>query len=327
MSSSWLQIALFGLLVTPALAERPVINDAKAPAGPEDLKVIQSHLKQALPKARDATVCIQQGDVSGTGVIVSRDGLIMTAAHVTTGVGMEYDIVFEDGRKVKAESLGLDSETDAALMRITKKGKYPFVEIERDDRTQLGDWVFALGHSGGFDKERGSVVRLGRLVRISDNTYQSDCSLIGGDSGGPLFDLDGKLIAIHSRVGNKLPENMHVPTHVFLKSWDKMLKGEFLGDGPFAKRPEKGKGFLGFLAEAHDGEGLKVKRVGRESPAETAGIKKGDVILTMDGNKLESRDTLQKLMEEKAPTDKVTFEVLRDGKIETLTFRLGDRDA
>lgn len=313
--------------LAPLSAERPAINDKRAPQGREDLEEIQRLYQQALPAARAATVCIELGEGSGSGVVVSEDGLIMTAAHVTGGVDREFTVRFEDGRKVKAKSLGLNSENDAALAQIVEEGSYPHVPIEKTDRTRLGDWVFALGHSGGFDKARGSVARLGRLVRTANSTYQSDCNLIGGDSGGPLFDLTGALIGIHSRVGARLPENMHVPTRVFLENWDAMQGGEFIGEGPFAQMPKKGKGFLGLLAEAHDGEGIRVKRVGRESPAEAAGIREGDILLEMNGQPLTSRDDLQALLEEMAPEDKATFELVRDGKRQTLSLKLGDRDA
>ena len=271
-------------------------------------------------------VRIDLGEGSGSGVVISKDGLILTAAHVTAGVGKEFTVVFEDGRKVKAESLGLNSETDAAMARIIDEGSYPFVPIDRKNGSRLGDWVFSLGHSGGFDKDRGSVVRIGRLVRMSDTTIQSDCNLIGGDSGGPLFDLEGNLIGIHSRVGNRLPENMHVPMSEYLEHWDALSQSEFIGKGPFAKKPEKGKAFLGLLAESYEQAGLKVKKVGRESPAEEAGIKAGDILLKMDGVELKSRDDFKNLMKEKAPDDRVAFEMLRNGKTKTLTLRLGNRD-
>ncbi|MGB6219720.1 S1C family serine protease [Haloferula sp.] len=326
-----IRLRLIVLLAIHALApsvyaERSYINDKKAPENRHDLEVIQKHLTRVLPAARRATVCIDLGEGSGSGVVISKEGLILTAAHVTAGVGKEFTVIFEDGKKVQAESLGLNSETDAAMARIIDEGTYPFVPIDRKDSTRLGDWVFSLGHSGGFDKERGSVVRIGRLVRMSDTTIQSDCNLIGGDSGGPLFDLEGQLVGIHSRVGNRLPENMHVPMSEFLGNWDAMSEGEFIGKGPFATKPEKGKAFLGLLADSHSEDGLKVKKVGRESPAEEAGIKVGDVLLKMDDHVLESREEFKELMKEKAPDDRVVFEMLRNGKIETLTLRLGNRD-
>ena len=315
------------LLLVPAGADaaRPLVNDKKAPEGRADLDVIQKHLTDSLPATRKATVCIDLGEGSGSGVVVSPEGLILTAAHVTGGVGKEFTVIFEDGKKVKAESLGLVASSDCAMAKITEEGTWPHIEVDRGDTSKLGDWVYSLGHSGGFDKERGVVVRLGRLVQVKDDTVQSDCSLIGGDSGGPLFDLNGKLIGIHSRVGMRTQENMHVPVREFVKNWEGMLKSEFIGEGPFAKKPEKGKGFLGIGTAPRAEGGLKIDKVGRESPAEKAGLKEGDVILKLDGVELTTKEQFQDLLKEKAPEDRVALELLRDGKPETLTLRLGER--
>jgi serine protease Do len=211
------------------------------------------------------------------------------------------------------------------MMKITEKGTYPFIDIDRSESARLGDWVFALGHSGGFDKERGSVVRLGRLVRMANSTFQSDCTLIGGDSGGPLFDLGGKLIGIHSRVGLQLQSYMHVPMSEFIKNWDGLTKAEFIGEGPFAKKPEKGSGFLGLATESRNEGGLRVTKVGSKSPSETAGVKEGDVLLKLNDTALEKREQLQDLLKEMAAGDEVKLDMLRDGKPQTLTFNLGER--
>jgi len=233
-----------------------------------------------------------------------------------------------DGTKLKAETLGLESETDAALIRITEKlpdGKpFPFVEINRADDTNLGDWVFSLGHSGGFDKARGAVSRIGRLVRVANTTIQTDGALIGGDSGGPLFDMEGRLIGIHSRVGAVVGVNMHVPVKVFTDNWDRMLKSEFIGEGPFAEKPVKGKGFLGLATKPAEG-GIEVTKVGKKSPAEEAGIKEGDLLRTLNSEKLDSREKLQSVLAELAAGDKLAFEITRDGKDETINLKLGAR--
>lgn len=313
------------LLCAFAAEGRPYVNDKKAPENRKDIEVIQTALIAALPQARAATVCIELKEGSGSGVIVSEDGLILTAAHVSTGVNRKVTVILEDGTRHEARTLGLVADTDAAMIRINSAGKYPFVEIDRANSTRLGDWVFSLGHSGGFDKERGSVVRLGRLVRIANNTFQSDCILIGGDSGGPLFDLAGKLVGIHSRVGQQLQVNMHVPMNEFLDHWDGLLKGEFIGEGPFASKPVKGSGFLGLATDARPGGGLRVTKVGRNCPAEQAGIKEGDVLLSLNGKPLETRVQMQEMLKEMAAGDEVVFELERGGKRETLTLELGER--
>ena len=327
MPRSVLRLILSLVALSPlAGAERLYFNDKKAPENREDLEAIQKALTKALPKAREATVCIDLGDGSGSGVIVSPDGLVLTAAHVSTGVGKEVTVIMEDGRKLKAETLGLVADVDAAMVKITDKGPFPFVAIDRENSTHLGDWVFSLGHSGGFDQERGSVVRLGRLVRVANSTIQTDCTLIGGDSGGPLFDLGGKVIGIHSRVGERTPVNMHVPVKEFMGHWDGMLKSEFIGEGPFAQKPEKGSGFLGVATEARTAGGLTVTKVGRETPAEKAGIKEGDVLLKLNGTDLAAREQLQDLIKEMAAGDKLEIEGQRGGKPQIFKLKLGERN-
>jgi serine protease Do len=308
-------------------ADRPYVNDKKAPENRKDLEIIQSALIEALPKTRAATVGIELDQGSGTGVIVSPEGLVLTAAHVSTRVGKKVTVILEDGTKLKAKTLGLVSDRDAAMIQITEDdGKtWPFVEIDRENSTRLGDWVFSLGHSGGFDKDRGLVVRLGRLVRIANNTIQSDCILIGGDSGGPLFDLSGRLVGINSRVGNELQENLHVPISEFIANWDAMLASDFIGDGPYAERPVPGSGFLGLATNARPEGGLVVTKVGKKTPAETAGLKEGDVILKLNGQPLATREDLQGFLKEMASGDEIALDLLRDGKNETLTLNLGER--
>ena len=308
-----------------AADERLYFNDQKAPESRKDLEAIQAALVKALAPARAATVCIEVGEGSGSGVIVSADGLILTAAHVSGGVRKKVAVILEDGTRLKAETLGLVANTDAAMIRILDPGTYPFVAIERGHTTRLGDWVFALGHSGGFDKTRGSVVRLGRLVRIANSTYQSDCILIGGDSGGPLFDLTGKLVGIHSRVGQQLQVNMHVPMSEFVTNWDGLLKSEFIGEGPFVSKPVKGNGFLGLATDARPQGGLRVTKVGNNSPALAAGVKEGDVLLKLNGTPLTQREQLQELLKEMSANDEVVLELERHGKSQTLTFNLGER--
>lgn len=326
MKKKVIHIITFAFLI--AAAGAIPLNTKKAPESLGDLNALQAAMLAAIPRAQAATVNIDLGDGSGSGVIVTAEGLVMTAAHVSTGVGKEVTVDMPDGTKLKAETLGLDSETDAALIQITEKlpdGKpFPFVDINKSDDTKLGDWVFSLGHSGGFDKARGAVSRIGRLVRVANTTYQTDGALIGGDSGGPLFDMEGRLIGIHSRVGAVVGVNMHVPVKVFTDNWDRMLKSEFIGEGPFAEKPVKGKGFLGLATKNAEG-GIEVTKVGKKSPAEEAGIKEGDLLRILNGEKLDSREKLQSILAELAAGDKLALEITRKGKDETINLKLGKR--
>jgi serine protease Do len=328
ISSPWI-LAMASLAVTGVAGAqgRPYFNDKPVPENRHDLEQIQEALVKALPGARNATVCIDLGEGSGSGVIVSSEGLVLTAAHVSGAIGKEVTVIMEDGRRLKAKTLGLNAEVDAAMLQITEEGPFPFVEFDKDSPPRLGDWLFSLGHSGGFDKERGSVVRLGRFVWMTETTFQSDCKLIGGDSGGPLFDLNGRLVGIHSRVGENLDQSMHVPIKEFITHWDGMLAGKFIGEGPFAQAPVKGRGFLGMGSEpSSDGKpGLRVTKLFKDGSAEKAGIKLDDVLLKLNGEPLADKAKLSSLVYELFPGDKLVFIVLRDGKEEEITVTLGEK--
>ncbi|MFC5051663.1 S1C family serine protease [Rubritalea spongiae] len=305
------------------------MNDKRFPESRQDLIAIQSSLVEHLEKAREATVCIKLKQGSGSGVIVSADGLVLTAAHVAGGVNRRLTVVLEDGTEYEAKSLGVNADNDAAMLQIEGQEDLPYVEIEkkRDSlkpETELGDWVFSLGHSGGYDKERGSVVRLGRMVRVAKSTVQSDCKLIGGDSGGPLFDMNGTLIGIHSRVGRVLEQNMHVPIQVFHKYWGALSAGEFIGSGPFAEKPVPGTGFLGLAVEEVEG-GLEVSRVEPKQPAQVAGIEVGDLLLELDGVELQSSSDLKELMAKRSAGDLVEVSYSRDGEVVVEEITLAKR--
>jgi serine protease Do len=310
LSILWV-LAVFGFVRTESHAFP--LNEKKAPETQEDLMLIQKTLLASIPKAKAATVSIDLGNGFGSGVIVSKEGLVMTAAHVSGGVGKKVTIIMPDGTKHKAKTLGLMSDTDAALAQITEPGEYPFVELNRAKDIKLGDWVFSLGHSGGFNKDRGAVARLARLVRVANTTYQTDGTLIGGDSGG-----------IHSRVGPQLPVNMHVPVQVFIDNWEPMMKSEFMGEGPFAQKAVKGNGMLGVATKPVD-KGLEITKVGKKTAAEKAELKVGDVIRKMDGKEVKTREELQAVIKEKSAGEELELEILRDGKEQKITVELAER--
>jgi serine protease Do len=317
-------LACVGLAAPGALADRPAFNDKVAPQTLEDFREIQKALQSGLERTRAATVCLQMGGGSGSAVIISEDGLVLTAAHVTGKVGAEITVVMEDGRKLKGKSLGLNSETDSAMLQIEGEGPFPFVEVDLDDSTKLGDWVYSLGHSGGFDKERGINLRVGRLVRSAETTIQSDCVLIGGDSGGPLFNMAGQLIGIHSRVGKSREESMHVPLREFQRHWDDLKKGEFIGNGSFAQKVIPGSGFLGIITEEVEEGGLKVTEVWEGGPAEKAGLKVGDRITEIEGKEA-SQKAMESRLGEIGEGDTIKLKWVRGEEETEKTITLGKR--
>jgi len=173
----------------------------------------------------------------GSGVIVSADGLILTAAHniaMGGGPGSEWTVVLSDGRRTKAKALGCDHARDAGLFRITDDGKWPFVERGRSADVKPGDWCLALGHPGGLRPK--PPIRLARVLARGKGEMMAqglvtDANLLPGDSGGPLFDTDGKVIGIHSSIDSldSSSNSHHVPVDVFADRWDGLVKGQQFG--------------------------------------------------------------------------------------------------
>ncbi len=212
------------LLVSSNVARAEESDWSRTPQTTTDLQRIQQRLQKLLPKAKEATVAVL-GEGSGSGVIISRDGLILTAGHVCGKAGTELDIILSNGAMVKATSLGAIKLSDAGLVRLAP-GRYPFAKIApAREAIPLGMWCFALGHPGGWDSRRGAVVRLGRVISQSSRTLRSDCKLVGGDSGGPLFDLQGRVIAVHSRISKGADQNFHVPLTTYRVHWPEHLTG------------------------------------------------------------------------------------------------------
>jgi len=267
-------------------------------------------------KISAATVGVRVGAAMGSGVIVSKSGVVLTAAHVNGKPGLDVDFIFPDGTIKKGKTMGMNRRVDGGMMKITDPGEYPFVE--RGDSTELkrGQWVVATGHPNGYQKGRAPVLRLGRLIETGRSTLVTDCKLVGGDSGGPLFDMDGKVVGIHSRISGPLVANMHVPVSTFDADWDRYALGESWG--PVGR----GGPFIGVEGDPDAGD-AKIVAVRPDSPAEKAGVKPGDVIVKFDGRKVDSFDRLASLVSGKRPGASVRVEVLRDDEKVTLKLVVG----
>ncbi|HAA67684.1 MAG TPA: hypothetical protein DCE55_00945 [Planctomycetaceae bacterium] len=205
----------------PATFLRPV------PAGIEDLRTIEMMAQQIAEKVVPCTVGLQVGQARGSGVLVSADGYIMTAAHVTGRPGREVLVSFPNGKVTRGKSLGMHTAADIALVKINDDGPWPYVPtVSFDDFPEVGEWCIASGHPRGFQTERTPPIRLGRIVDIRDDVMRTDCPINGGDSGGPLLNSDGHVIGIHSRISGNLTENLHGPVLACLEVWDRLKSGE-----------------------------------------------------------------------------------------------------
>ena len=221
------KIAVFTgfLLALPclSLAAEKKAWDKEAPENTADLLAIQKQVQKVLPKAMAATVTLQMGGSSGSGVVVNKEGLVLTAGHVSGRPGRAVTIILNDGRRLKGKALGKVDKDDSGMVQITDPpDDLPIVEFDKSKKKlpAIGQWCVAVGNPGGLDKERGAVVRVGRVISATSNTLRTDCMLLGGDSGGPLFDLNGVVIGIHSRISNRSDQNFHVSMPAFQAKWE-----------------------------------------------------------------------------------------------------------
>ena len=291
----------------------------------EELKERERKVKKVVSELMPTVVAVVGNDqpATGSGVIINENGLIMTAGHVTEAAGKELTIIFPDGRSVKGESLGANRTRDAGLARITEEGKWPFAKIGDSKKAKLGEWLIAMGHPGGYDLNRSPPIRLGRLISSgSMGMLRTDCTLVGGDSGGPLFNLEGEVIGIHSSIGGSLAENRHVPSSVFKAGWDRMLAGEIWGSlGMMAAGVNPDRPMLGVRMNDSNGQ-VTVDKVFPNSPAKRAGIEDGDVILKIDGIAAEQMSDVVDQVSSSSAGDILEVQIMRDDKEQSFKVKL-----
>lgn len=291
----------------------------KVPATIAEMRDLQKRVQQIYKKVLPAVVGIQIGGSSGSGVIVSEDGYVLTAGHVSGKPDSKCTVILPDGKRLNAKSLGANRGIDAGMIKITDEGKWPFVEMGDSSKLQKGQWAVAIGHPGGYFPGRSPVLRLGRIQNANDNLIQTDCTLVGGDSGGPLFDLDGKVIGIHSRIGPNIAYNVHVPVTTYRETWDRLAKGESWGGNRIGNIPVKPSNEFGAKYKLTGGV-LSILEIKPGSLAEKAGLKAKDLILTVDGKTVASKDDIEKIVKKKKSGDELAIEV--DRGIEKLKLKI-----
>lgn len=312
----------------PASGTLHNVFSGAAPSSADQLRAMQEQMQTVAARVIPATVAIQVGRAQGSGVIISADGYVLTAAHVIGDPNRRAIVILHDGRRVPGRTMGVYRTLDAGLLKLTGApsdygyDEWPHVEQGESADLKPGQWCLATGHPGGYETSPMPVLRSGRILSIDGNvSINTDCTLVGGDSGGPLFDLSGKLIGIHSRIGSSLTLNLHVPIGAFRESWERLEAGEAWGHLPGTAQP-----YLGVQGVV-DSDVAKIANVFDNTPAAEAGIRVGDIIVRFAGSRVTSFRSLQELVASQTPGKKVTVELLRDGTRLTLEVTLGAREA
>ncbi len=287
------------------------------PQGLTDLLAMEEHIQKLVMQLRECTVGVQVGPAQGSGVLISEDGYILTAGHVIGAPQRRCSIILPDGSRVRGRTLGRNLTIDAGLIKIVddrfQDTKWTHSEISDMKNLKPGDWCIALGHPGGYNPKREAVVRLGRVIFFNDRVLRSDCELVGGDSGGPLFDMHGRVIGINSRIQEDTNANYHVPSQSYLEDWDRLVDGEEFTWHSGA--------FLGVTGIPHE-QGLKVTKVWPDEPADQAGIQVGDIIVTFGSRRVADLEQLTELVGRYQPKSRVELEIIRGEKTLKKVVRL-----
>ena len=268
-----------------------------------------------------------RGGGVGSGFVIREDGLIATNEHVVRNAD-QVTGEFSDGTKHTGEIVGFDRKTDIALIKVETKESLPIVAFGNSDKLRPGDWVVAIGNPFDLDHTvtAGIVSAKHRsLTGAYDDYIQTDAAINPGSSGGPLLNLSGEVIGINTAiregantVGFTIPINMA-----------KKLIPQLLANGHVTR------GWLGVVIQElssdladqfdiDDLEGALVNEVAAGGPAQKAGLRRGDVIIEFEGEKIESWNELPRVVASSAVGDKVDVVVIRDGKHKTVGVTLGE---
>jgi serine protease Do len=267
----------------------------------------------------------------GSGFIIDPSGLIVTNNHVIDGAD-EITVTLQDNTSLKATLVGRDEREDVALLRVKSDKPLPAVAFGDSNNSRVGDWVLAIGNPFGLGGTvtAGIVSARGRDIRQGpyDDFIQTDAAINRGNSGGPLFNMDGEVIGINTAIyspsggsigiGFSIPANNAKPVVAQLKDFGRARRG-WLGVRIQQVTPD--------IAESlglKDATGAMVAGVNDGGPAEAAKIRNGDIILKFNGQDVKEMRTLPRLVAETPIGQDVPVTLWRDGKEMTITAKLGE---
>lgn len=268
----------------------------------------------------------------GSGVIVSDNGYILTNHHVIEAAD-EVEVALADGRKAKALIIGSDPETDLAVLKIEMK-KLPAMTFGQSDQARVGDVVLAIGNPFGVGQTvtMGIIGALGRShvgINTFENFIQTDAAINPGNSGGALTDTLGNLIgintAIYSRTGGSLGIGFAIPVHIAKQIMEQIIhtgrvtRG-WLGVSMQDMTPELAESF-----KLDSTEGSLIAGVLRDGPADRAGIRPGDILITVGGKSVKDSSEMLNLVAELPPGDTVSLTIIRNNKEQTVQVKVGKR--
>ncbi|MBL8446464.1 MAG: DegQ family serine endoprotease [Zoogloeaceae bacterium] len=266
----------------------------------------------------------------GSGFIVSPDGLILTNAHVVAEAG-EVTVKLTDKREFKAKVLGIDKPTDIAVLKIDAKD-LPSLPLGNPDKTQVGEWVLAIGSPFGFENSVTAGIVSAKSRSLPDEGYvpflQTDVAINPGNSGGPLLNLRGEVVGINSQIysrsGGYQGLSFAIPINVAAKVKDDILAHGKVTRGRIGVAIQDVNQALAESFGLPKPEGALVSSVEKGGPGDKAGLKAGDVILGLNGSPVKGSAELPPKVAEVKPGATVRLQVWRKGETKDLGVTVGE---
>jgi serine protease Do len=356
--SRWLLVACFALAASaqswaqglpdftgiveeqsPAVVKITTLTHAKQASGdpgemygvpPEQIPEIFRHFFEyrGRPEQREAQSL-------GSGFIISKDGYVLTNNHVIDGAD-EVTVRLSDRREFEAKVIGSDRRSDIALLKVEAEN-LPMVKLAKPGALKVGEWVLAIGSPFGLDYSvsAGIVSAIGRSIPNERNEnyvpfIQTDVAINPGNSGGPLFNMQGEVVGVNSQIytrsGGSIGLSFSIPIGVVIDVTEQLKDGGVVARGRLGVGIQDVDRDLAKSFGLSKPSGALVSFVEEDGPADDAGIKVGDIILTFNGREVETSADLPHIVGLTKPDSKVEVEVLRDGKAKSIKVKVGQLD-
>lgn len=321
--------------VSPAVVQIDVETRVAVPQG-----MIQiPGFPPILPPGRQAPGGDEEGPTAqgaGSGFFISADGFIVTNNHVVENA-TKITVRLSDERELEARLVGRDADTDLAVLKV-EGSSFPFVSFETDADPRVGDWVIAVGNPFGLGGTATAGIVSARARDISDSRtpytdyLQIDAAINRGNSGGPTFDIYGRVIGVNSAIfsptGGSVGIGFAIPASIAKPVTERLMRGEAIERGylgaTISTITDEEREAYDFAA---DFEAAFIVDVTPGAPADEAGLRAGDIVTSLNGRKITSSTELTREVGRARPGDNLRLEIIREGRTQTVNVRSGTRPA
>jgi serine protease Do len=326
---------------TPAVVAVQVRTRVRVPqsdffGSPFDEDFFERFFGRPMPRQRQRQPREQWQQGQASGFIISKDGYVLTNAHVIDGAD-EIKITMSDGREFNdIKVVGRDEQSDVALLKIQDAENLPTVELGDSDALEIGEWVIAIGNPFGLTETLtvGVVSALGRKIGGQDvyqDYIQTDAAINPGNSGGPLLNLEGKVVGINSAIITGVDRGymgigLAIPINMAKSIEEQLVKTGTVQRGYAGISMQPLTADMAEFFKMDNTNGAIVTSVAEDSPADKAGLKKDDVIIRIDNKMISDTQDVKNIIGFTAPGTEVEITIMRDGREKKVVMTVGSQD-